>query len=107
WDRAATLAATATTLDPHNLSAWILRGNSAARLGRKQQAAEYFEQAARAAPHSPLPRVLAARARLDLDDVEGAAGQAAAAVRVGPKDPGALTVLGDVLMRRGPEHLAD
>ena len=49
-----------------------LRAEAATHLGLKPQAAEYYDQAGRVAPGAPLPRALAARARLALDDVDAA-----------------------------------
>jgi len=107
WDRVAVLAETAATIDPRSLSAWMLRGDAAAQLGQQQRAAEYYQQAARVAPRSPLPRARAARARLAADDVDAAERWARDAVHVGPKEPAAFAALGYVLLKRGSERLPE
>jgi tetratricopeptide (TPR) repeat protein len=107
WDRVATFAEVVTRLAPENVSAWILRGQAAAQLGQQQQAAGFYERAAGAAPQAAVPLALASRARLALDDVDAAEKEAREAVRLDPKDAGALAALGFALLRRGKERLPE
>jgi len=77
------------------------RGLAAEMVGNKPAAHAAFREAAAADPAEPRFAAAAARAALELGDVDEARAQAEAAVRAGPRDARAFEALGAVLQRQG------
>ena len=76
------------------------RGTVASYAGDRHEAERWFAEAIRQAPGLPLAYVDRGRARFRARALDGALADAESAARLGPRDPDAYGLWGDVLARR-------